>query len=190
MSNSVPKYSFVAQEGGTGKLVELDIREHTPETHTYLKDVCSKMSQAVRGFHKISNNEPSCPGWVQWDVVSWSQKNYPERHKFGAWSGDVLAGFVWIRHGFPSNCRNGEKLTYVELMAATPTNLPTQIWLRCLEDVGVALLAFVALQSLRNGYNCNFSLHAADENVAEYGFVYKFDSVHKFKILSINSFAR
>jgi hypothetical protein len=161
------EYSFISRDCESNRNVLLEIRPHTGTTHAYLKNVCNKMLQAVKGFYELSSSEP-CPGWANWKIVEWSQKDVPERSKFGAWVGDMLAGYVWLRRGFPSHYVTGESLTYIEIMAATPTNISSQIWSRKLAYVGLGLLGFSVLKSQEFGHYGRFSLHAADNTAAEY----------------------
>lgn len=159
-------YQFVALEHSTDRNVLLDIRPHDDRTQAYLKDISQKMSLAVQRFHQHVGKQ--IPGWADWKVAEWSQKNIPERQKFAAWAGDVLAGYIWVRGNFPSVYQPPRQILYVEIMAATPTNLSTDLWNRRLGYVGSALLGFAVSESIKQGFEGFFGLHAADATAAEY----------------------
>ena len=163
----MPGHIFVAIDPSANASIELDIREHDEHTHNYLKGICDKMSQALKNFHSITERN-SCPGWAQWKVIEWSQAQIPERQKFGAWVGDVLAGYLWLRSGFQSAHDATKRIIYVEIMAAVPGNILTEIWGRQLTHVGLALLAFTVQQSISQSFEGRFGLHAADEAAAKY----------------------
>jgi hypothetical protein len=122
------------------------------------------MKQAIRNHCKLAVPPVPPPGWTGWNVHDWctKTKGVEDRLKYVAWDGDVIAGFLFLRPGFPSAVDPGRSLLYVEDLAAAPGNLRTDLWCRPLKYVGLALLAFAAVQSQERGFDGNLGLHAAD----------------------------
>lgn len=161
------EYTFVAIDAADESSVVLDIRPHDAATQKFITRVCDKMTQALKNYHDICERN-HCPEWAKWKVVEWSQQQVQERQKFGAWAGDLLCGYLWIRAGFPSAVTQKQAIIYVEIMAATPTNIGTAVWSKRFGFVGRALLAFTVLQSIKQGFEGRFGLHAADDAAAKY----------------------
>jgi len=141
------------------KSVLLSIRELDEAADLWLKDVWDKMRQSISNYHKTRGGTP---GWVSWKPHEWSKAKIPGRQKFVAWSGDVVAGFLFLRTEFYSEFDKSKQILYVENIATAPGNKRTNLWCRQLTHVGRALLAFAVLKSVEHGTSGLLGLHAAD----------------------------
>lgn len=152
-------YDFAASYGHD-EWVTLEFRTHDEAARSQFADVWLKLYTAIRNQYKLANSGPP-PDWSKWSPHDWCQQKtgYENRQKYAAWAGNRLAGFLNLWAGFPSQFDAGAQVLYVEHMAAAPGNLDSHIWARRLGHVGKALMAFVAFQSIAQGFDGRFGLH-------------------------------
>jgi hypothetical protein len=135
----------------------------------YTKSVWHKALLAVKGHCEV--NGQGAPGWVDWNVVGWSTRNTPSAdvEQYAAWHGDTLAGFLNIWKNQPRRSgQPGEKVLYIEHIAAAPWDLPTPLWTRRLRNVGIALIAYSVLRSFLTGTDGWLGLHVSDGEAMEF----------------------
>lgn len=162
-------YCFVVLDDA-GRSVVAQVVRHDDRSRRYYRGVWHKMQQAVTTFfHDIAGAQP-VPGWAGWKVHDWCDevRGCEDRQKYVAWCGDMMAGFLNLRPDFPSQHQPGQKLMYVEHMAAAPGNLSTPIWRRRVTHVGLMLLAYAVFQSKHQGFGGLLGLHAADGDSLAY----------------------
>jgi hypothetical protein len=162
-------YCFVVLDD-EGRSMVAQVARHDDRSRRYFRGVWHKMQQAFSTFHEIARVQP-IPGWAGWKVHDWCDeaRGCEDRQKFVAWCGDMMAGFLNLRPDFPSQGQPGQKVMYVEHMAAAPGNLHTPVWRRRVSHVGQMLLAYAVFQSKRQGFGGLLGLHAADgESLAYY----------------------
>lgn len=165
MSQVTAQYDFTATDAtdAAGAYAALEIAPLDEGASAYFQTVWQKMANAVVSFHEHCG-DGRCPKWTAWQVAKWSKENVtPQRIRFAAWHGDVLAGFVNLRSEYQSSFTQ-EPITYVEHLAASPGCITTRLWNRSLGRVGQALLAFSVYRSLQNGHGGAIGLHAADDS--------------------------
>lgn len=148
---------------------ELEIVPQDEISKQMFDGVWGRMAMALEKFHKLAEDTGRAPFWVSWDPGKWNGQREPlDRQKFAAWCGPNLVGFLNLRPDYPSAFSKGDKVLYVEHIAASPGNLTTHLWLRRLEAVGSALMAFAVLQSALQGYGGRLGLHVAEAGAQEF----------------------
>jgi hypothetical protein len=168
------------------KYVELDIREYDDQANKAISGIWTRMQTAIQKYHEYAEDAGAAPGWSLWSVQKWCEsKDPPNRQKFIAWDGDVIAGFLTVRPDFPSQHDAGKQALYLEHLGAAPGNQRTPIWCRRLKNVGQSLVAFAVLQSLLRGYEGLVGLHAADAQAE--GFYAKLDGLSGVKLFREDS---
>jgi len=163
-------YCFVVfEDGDAGRSVVAQVTRHDDRSKRYFRGVWHKMQQAFTTFHEIASVQ-SVPGWAGWKVHDWCDQvqGCEDRQKYVAWCGDMMAGFLNVRPDYPSQHQLGQKVMYVEHMAAAPGNLHTPVWRRRVSHVGQMLLAYAVFQSKSQGLGGLLGLHAADADSLGY----------------------
>ncbi len=158
-------YEFSVQEVAASddgpRFPVLDIRPQDKQAVEFFASVWSRCQQAHTSYDAASSRPPK--GWCRWQVTQWAKSDPLEgQHRYAAWLGDVLVGFLNVRLGFPSRATPGTEVVYVEHVATAPGNILTPLWGRRLIGVGTALLAYSVLESVNRGCGGRVGLHAAD----------------------------
>jgi hypothetical protein len=154
MADQDQNYLFVAQDARTG---ETSRKRHAQVWH--------KLTQAVKQSCKLF--ERKHPNWTEWEPHAWASRVVPDRRKFVAWDGDIVAGFLNVRINYKSVLEPDSPVLYIEHLGTFPGNLSTRLWERRLKETGPALLAFAAKEAASIGAN-RISLHADAEAVSWY----------------------
>ncbi len=119
---------------------------------------------------------PAAPEWTTWKPGEWcdQQRGYENRQKVVAWCGNHLVGFLNVWPDFDSVHEAGKRVLYIEHIAVSPGDLPTELWARRYTGVGAALLAYAVLMSHLRGLEGRLGLHVADPSAL--GFYRHLDS--------------
>lgn len=161
------RFAAVAQFDGKPVGALLTFEPASETSNSYLKKVWTKLSSALHSHHLATEDLASCPSWVHWKPLEWSNEPIPARQKYVAWHAGTLAGFVNLQRDFASQYL-GRNIVYVEHLAAFPGYLNSGIWNRKLEGMGIPLLAFSIFQSLCQGYDGIVGLHVDGPAMAFY----------------------
>jgi hypothetical protein len=173
MTVNVSDFQFVVQldaaPGKPAQYLVLEMRPYMPSDQPWLASVWRRLSDGLSAAHKKLNvAEPEWNSWKPWDWCEKQKPGYGLRQTHLGWVGDELVGFlnVWPEYESPNS--PGQKLVYIEHLAATPWNVPTQLWRRKYKAIGLALLAYTAKLSQDLGYGGLFGLHASSSDALNF----------------------